>query len=38
MVVMNKGKIVEQGDVNTIYQSPQQSYTRDLLKAIPGQK
>jgi peptide/nickel transport system ATP-binding protein/oligopeptide transport system ATP-binding protein len=38
MVIMNKGKIVEQGDVNTIYESPQQSYTRDLLKAIPGQK
>ena len=38
IVVMNKGKIVEQGEVNTIYQSPQQSYTRDLLKAIPGQK
>lgn len=38
MVVMNKGKIVEQGDVNTIYQSPQQTYTRNLLKAIPGQK
>jgi oligopeptide transport system ATP-binding protein len=38
MVVMNKGKIVEQGDVSAIYQSPQQAYTRDLLKAIPGQK
>ncbi len=38
IVVMNKGKIVEQGDVDTIYQTPQQDYTRDLLKAIPGQK
>lgn len=38
MVVMNKGKIVEQGLVERIYQSPQQDYTRDLLKAIPGQK
>lgn len=37
VVVMNKGKIVEQGDVNAIYQSPQQSYTKELLKAIPGQ-
>jgi peptide/nickel transport system ATP-binding protein/oligopeptide transport system ATP-binding protein len=37
IVVMNKGKIVEQGDVNTIYQSPQQDYTKALLKAIPGQ-
>jgi len=38
VVVMNKGKIVEQGDVETIYQSPQQDYTKDLLKAIPGQQ
>lgn len=38
IVVMNKGKIVEQGDVNTVYQSPQHNYTKDLLKAIPGQK
>ena len=38
VVVMNKGTIVEQGMVETIYQSPQQDYTRGLLKAIPGQK
>ena len=38
IVVMNKGKIVEQGMVEAIYQSPKQDYTRDLLKAIPGQK
>ncbi len=37
VVVMKKGKIVEQGDVEAIYQSPQQTYTKDLLKAIPGQ-
>ena len=38
IAVMNKGKIVEQGMVEAIYQSPKQDYTRDLLKAIPGQK
>ncbi len=38
MVVMNKGKIVEQGDVSSIYQSPKETYTKELLKAIPGQK
>ncbi|MFW5431291.1 MAG: ABC transporter ATP-binding protein [Methylophilaceae bacterium] len=38
MVVMHKGKIVEQGDVDQIYRLPQQRYTQDLLKAIPGQK
>ncbi|MEE9331447.1 MAG: ATP-binding cassette domain-containing protein [Methylophilaceae bacterium] len=38
MVVMYKGKIVERGAVDAIYQSPQQVYTQDLLKAIPGQK
>lgn len=38
MVVMNQGKIVEQGAVEQIYTSPQQLYTQDLLRAIPGQK
>lgn len=38
MVVMKQGKIVEQGEVEQIYQSPQQAYTQDLLSAIPGQK
>ncbi|MCL4168143.1 UNVERIFIED_CONTAM: hypothetical protein GTU68_041991 [Idotea baltica] len=38
MVVMNKGKVVEQGLVEQVYQSPQQPYTQDLLKAIPGQR
>ncbi len=37
IVVMHKGKIVEQGEVNTIYESPQQDYTKALLQAIPGQ-
>jgi peptide/nickel transport system ATP-binding protein len=38
MVVMKQGRIVEQGSVDEVYRSPKQSYTKDLLKAIPGQK
>jgi len=38
IVVMHKGKVVEQGAVETIYQRPQQSYTQQLLQAIPGRK
>lgn len=37
VVVMKQGKIVEYGTVEAIYSTPQQSYTKDLLKAIPGQ-
>jgi len=38
VVVMNKGKIVEQGDVEDIYKNPQAPYTQQLLNAIPGRK
>jgi peptide/nickel transport system ATP-binding protein/oligopeptide transport system ATP-binding protein len=38
MVVMHKGKIVEQGKVVDIYNAPKQAYTRQLLSAIPGRK
>ena len=38
MVVMNQGKIVEQGKVVDIYNAPQQAYTQQLLNAIPGRK
>ena len=38
MVVMHKGKIVEQGKVVDIYNAPQQAYTQQLLSAIPGRK
>lgn len=38
MVVMHKGKIVEQGNLVDIYNTPQQAYTQQLLSAIPGRK
>lgn len=38
MVVMHKGKVVEQGTVESIYQHPQQAYTQQLLQAIPGRR
>ena len=38
IVVMHKGKIVEQGKVIDIYNAPQQAYTQQLLNAIPGRK
>ncbi len=38
MVVMHRGKIVEQGIVADIYNAPQQTYTQQLLSAIPGRK
>jgi len=38
MVVMSAGKVVEQGKVVDIYNNPQQSYTQQLLNAIPGRK
>lgn len=38
VVVMNKGKIVEQGTVAEIYKNPREAYTQQLLQAIPGKK
>ena len=38
VAVMHQGKVVEQGSVIDIYQSPTQDYTRNLLQAIPGRK
>jgi len=36
IVVMNKGQIEEMGNAEDIYFSPQTTYTRQLLAAIPG--
>lgn len=35
IMVMNQGKIVEIGSADSIYNNPQQEYTRSLIKAIP---
>lgn len=35
VAVMNKGLIVETGETETLWKSPQHAYTRQLLKAIP---
>jgi ABC-type glutathione transport system ATPase component len=35
VVVMYRGKIVEEGDVTTIFENPQADYTRMLLAAVP---
>jgi len=36
--VMEKGKLVETGSTDDVFESPQQDYTRALLNAIPGAK
>ena len=35
IIVMNKGKIVEEGVADTIYNKPQTAYTQKLISAIP---
>ncbi|MCW3103485.1 MAG: yliA [Bacteroidetes bacterium] len=35
MVVMNKGKVEEMGDADSIYNNPQTEYTKNLIGAIP---
>ena len=34
--VMEKGRIVEQGTADDVFDAPQTAYTRTLLDAIPG--
>lgn len=38
IVVMQQGKIVESGEIEAVYQSPKNEYTRSLLSAIPGRR
>jgi peptide/nickel transport system ATP-binding protein len=35
LLVMNKGKIEEIGEADSIYESPKKDYTKKLIKAIP---
>ncbi|TPW75715.1 dipeptide ABC transporter ATP-binding protein [Schumannella soli] len=36
VAVLQRGRLVEQGDVDTVFSSPVADYTRELLAAIPG--
>ncbi|WP_418277627.1 dipeptide ABC transporter ATP-binding protein [Isoptericola jiangsuensis] len=36
VVVMQKGKVVEQATTDEVFDNPREQYTRDLLAAIPG--
>jgi peptide/nickel transport system ATP-binding protein len=36
IMVMNKGKIVESGDAEEVYNHPQNNYTQQLINAIPS--
>jgi peptide/nickel transport system ATP-binding protein len=38
ILVMHKGKIVEQGNAEEIYQHPKNEYTQKLIAAIPGRQ
>ena len=35
VIVMEKGKIVEQGDTETVFQNPKEDYTKNLISAVP---
>lgn len=38
IMVMHKGKIVEEGTAAQIWQHPQQDYTKQLIEAVPGRQ
>ncbi|HZK63643.1 MAG TPA: ABC transporter ATP-binding protein, partial [Puia sp.] len=38
VMVMEKGRIIETGDAETLYRNPGTDYTRSLVEAIPGRK
>jgi peptide/nickel transport system ATP-binding protein len=35
LLIMQKGRIVESGDADEIYENPQQEYTKQLINSIP---
>ena len=35
VIVMEKGKIVEQGDTETVFTNPKEEYTRNLISSVP---
>ncbi len=38
VAVMHQGKLIERGPVAQIYEAPAETYTRNLLQAIPGRR